>query len=59
VKLYLDKENVVESWGRYSIDDKDRIKFESDKGEKFTMYLVFGRQQLFWGPTILNPPPKK
>jgi hypothetical protein len=56
---YLTSQQVMESWGRYTIDDKDRIQMETDKGEKITMHLTYGRQQLNWGGTVYDAPPKK
>jgi hypothetical protein len=49
----------VENWGRYTIDDKDRIQLESDEGEKITMHLTHGREQLNWAGTVYDVPPKK
>ena len=56
---YLEGTYVHEGWGRYTIDDKDRIQMETDKGEKITMHLVYGRQQVNWGGTVFDGPPKK
>jgi hypothetical protein len=56
---YLEGTYVHEGWGRYTIDDKDRIQMETDKGEKITMHLTYGRQQVNWGGTIYDAPPKK
>jgi hypothetical protein len=56
---YLNSLQVTESWGRYTIDDKDRIQMETDKGEKITMRLTYGRRQLNWGGTVYDAPPNK
>jgi hypothetical protein len=56
---YLDSEQVHENWGRYAIDARDRVLMETDKGEKMTMHLTYGRRQLNWGGTVYDAPPKK
>jgi hypothetical protein len=56
---YLEGRNIDEIWGRYTIDDKDRIQMETDKGEKITMHLTYGRQQVNWAGTVYDAPPKK
>jgi hypothetical protein len=52
-------EQVTEGWGRYTIDEKDRIQLESDKGEKITLYLAWGREHLIWDGSVYSAPPKK
>jgi hypothetical protein len=52
-------EQVTEGWGRYTIDDKDRIQLESDKGEKLTLYLAWGREHVIWDGSVYSAPPKK
>jgi hypothetical protein len=56
---YLEERQVTDNWGRYTIDDKDRIQMQTDKGEKITMHLTYGRKQLNWGGTVYDAPPKK
>jgi hypothetical protein len=56
---YLEGKNIDDIWGRYAIDDKDRIQVETDKGEKITMHLAFGRQQVNWAGSVYDAPPKK
>jgi hypothetical protein len=56
---YLDSKQIHENWGRYTIDDKDRIQMETDKGEKITMHLTYGRAQINWGGTVYDAPPEK
>jgi hypothetical protein len=45
---YLDSKRITKSWGRYAIDDMDRVQIETDEGEKIAMHLTYGRQQLNW-----------
>jgi hypothetical protein len=56
---YLEGRNINEEWGRYTIDDRDRIQMETDKGEKITMHLAYGRQQVNWAGTVYDAPPMK
>jgi hypothetical protein len=56
---YLEGRKIDGSWGRYTIDDRDRIQMETDKGEKITMHLTYGRRQLNWAGTVYDAPPKK
>jgi hypothetical protein len=56
---YLEGESSDEGWGRYTIDDKDRILIETDKGEKITVYLIYGRDMLIWDGTVYDAPPRK
>ena len=56
---YLETMQIHEGWGRYTIDDRDRIQMETDKGEKITMHLTYGRGQLNWAGTVYDAPPKK
>jgi hypothetical protein len=57
--VYLDSEQVDEFWGRYTIDEKDRIRYETDKGEKLTLYLAFGREHVVWNGWVWSAPSKK
>jgi hypothetical protein len=56
---YLEGRTIDESWGRYTIDDRDRLQMETDKGEKITMHLTYGRQQVNWAGTVYDAPPMK
>jgi hypothetical protein len=56
---YLEGRQLHEDWGRYTIDDKDRIQMETDKGEKITMHLTYGRRQINWAGTVYDAPPMK
>jgi hypothetical protein len=56
---YLDKEQVTEFWGRYTVDEKDRVQLESDKGEKVTTYLAWGREHMIWKGAVWSEPPRK
>jgi hypothetical protein len=56
---YLEGRKIDDGWGRYTIDDRDRIQMETDKGEKITMHLTYGRGQLNWAGTVYDAPPKK
>jgi hypothetical protein len=56
---YLDSKRVTESWGRYTIDDKDRVQMQTDEGEKIAMHLTYGRRQLNWKGTMYDAPGDK
>jgi hypothetical protein len=56
---YLEGRNIDEGWGRYTIDERDRIQIETDKGERITMHLTYGRQQVNWNGTVFDAPPRK
>jgi hypothetical protein len=56
---YLDSKRVTKSWGRYTIDDLDRVQMETDEGEKIAMHLTYGRRQLNWKGTVYAAPSKK
>jgi hypothetical protein len=51
---YLDSKRVTKSWGRYTIDDKDRLQMETDEGEKIDMHLTYGRRQLNWKGSLYD-----
>jgi hypothetical protein len=56
---YLDSKRVTKSWGRYTIDDKDRLQMETDEGEKIAMHLTYGRRQLNWKGSVCDAAAKK
>jgi hypothetical protein len=57
--FYLDSQQILYDWGRYTIDEKDRIQLESDRGDKVTLHLTHGRQHLNWDGRVFDAPPKK
>jgi hypothetical protein len=56
---YLQRKEVTYDWGRYTIDDKDRIQIESDNGDKTTAHLTHGRQYLNWAGSVFDGSPSK
>jgi hypothetical protein len=56
---YLESEQVSDFWGRYAVDEKDRMHLESDKGEKLTTYLAWGRDHMVWQAAVWSAPPRK
>jgi hypothetical protein len=52
--FYIVRKEVLDDWGRYTIDDKDRIQVEADGGYKVTLHLTYGRQQLNWAGWVLE-----
>jgi hypothetical protein len=56
---YLDSKRVTESWGRYTIDDMDRVQMETDDGEKIAVHLTYGRRELNWKGRVYRAPKGK
>ena len=52
----LDPEHpgLTEGWGRYAIDEDDRVKVETDKGESIALEFIDGRRNLLWGARMFG-----